>query len=86
MPGVAGDGVAEGGEDVVAVFADGGDVTADAEPVGGAVGGAVAAGDLHLGFRGAEVSFGSVVGERDLCVVDEPEDLRFVGLEALQQQ
>ena len=55
MPWVAGDGVVEGGEDVVAVLADGGDVAADPQPGLGSGAGAVAAGDLDLGLDRAEV-------------------------------
>jgi hypothetical protein len=46
----SGEGVVECGEDVAAVFADGGDVVADPQPALGAGGGAVAAGDLDLGL------------------------------------
>jgi hypothetical protein len=56
-PGISGDGVAQGGEYVVAVFAHGGDIAADAQPCGGAGGGAVAAGDLELGFDWAQPRF-----------------------------
>src|SRR6476659_11433358 len=61
LPGAAGDGVADGGHDVEAMLADGGDEAPDPEPVLGAGGGAVAAGDLQLGLDRPQVPFASVV-------------------------
>jgi hypothetical protein len=69
LPWLAGDAVADSVEDVDAVLAQGGDVGADSEPGSGSFFGAVAAGDLDLGFRGPEVSFRLVVGVRDGQVV-----------------
>ena len=58
--------------------------TADGEPGSGSFFGAVAAGDLDLGFRGPEVSFGLVVGVRDGQVVSEEQDLAVVVAEPFQ--
>lgn len=67
------------------MFADGGDVCAYAEPVGGAGGGAVAAGDLELSLDRAQVAFAAVVGERYGQVDGEAQHLGFAVAEAFEQ-
>jgi hypothetical protein len=67
------------------LFADGGDVAADAEPGFGSGGGAVAAGDLELGLDRSEVALGAAVGERDGQVVGEAQDLGLAVAEPFEQ-
>ena len=61
-PGVPGEGVADGGDDVRAVLARGVDVAADGVPVAGRGLGAEPSGDLLLGFRRPQVALGLVGG------------------------
>src|SRR5664279_6156080 len=84
LPCLAGDAVADSVEDVDAVLAQGGEVGADGEPCSGSFFGAVAAGDLDLGFGGSEVSFGLVVGVWDGQIVSEKQDLAVVVAEPFQ--
>src|ERR1035437_5383630 len=56
----AGEGVADGGEDLVSVLFRGGGVAADGVPVAGGFLGAEPAGDLLLGLRWPDVAFGLV--------------------------
>ena len=56
-PGVPGEGVADGGEDGVAVLGGSGRVAADGVPVPGGVLRAESAADLLLGFRRPRVAF-----------------------------
>jgi hypothetical protein len=74
-PGGAEEGVAQGGQDVGVVFGGGGDVAADGVAVPGGGLGAEAAGDLVLGFGGAQVAFGLVAGGRDAEVGGEAQDV-----------
>ena len=68
-----------------AVFAGGGDESADVCPGFRAGLGAVCAGDLDLCFGRAEIAFGLVVGERDGDVVGEAQDLVVPVTQAGQQ-
>src|SRR5262245_60676363 len=84
-PGVAGEGVAQGGEDVGAVFGGGGGVAADGVAVTGGGFGAQAAGDFLLGFGGAQVPFGLVGGGRDAGVKDEAQHVVFAVAQVFEQ-
>ncbi len=64
-PGVTGEGVADAGEDVGFVFADGVDVAADVEAVLGDLLAGEPTGDLLLGLGWAQVAFAEVVGGPD---------------------
>jgi hypothetical protein len=59
-PGVPGERVADGGEDLVPVLGGGGCVAADRVPVPGGGQRAEPAADLLLGFRGPRVAFGLI--------------------------
>ena len=62
LPGVAGDGRTDAGQDVDAVFAHGVDVGADVEAVLGGLRAGEPAGDLLLGLGRAQAAFADVVG------------------------
>src|SRR6266542_4078098 len=84
-PGVSGEGVADGGEDLVPVLGGGGCVAADGVPVAGGFFRAKPAADLLLGFRGTQVTFGLVGGGRDGGVGEEPQYVGFAVAQAFQQ-
>jgi hypothetical protein len=71
-PRVAGEGVAEGGYDVDAVFAGGVDVAANVEAVLGDVFAGQPAGYLLLGFGGPKVALRDIVRRPDAGVAAEP--------------
>src|SRR6266699_2955712 len=84
-PGVSGEGVADGGDDRLAVLACGVDVSADGVAVAGGGLGAEAAGGLLLGLRWPQVALGLVRGRRDPQVAQEPQDVVLAPLKAFQQ-
>src|SRR5512144_3050220 len=71
LPGVSGEGVADAGQNVDAVFAHGVDVAADVEAVLGDDLAGESPGDLLLGFGRAQAAFADVVGGPDPGVGDE---------------
>src|SRR3979409_1097203 len=85
LPGITGEGVADAGDDVGFVFADGVDVAADVEAVLGDGLAGESSGDLLLGLGGSQVAFAEVVGGPDPGVGAEGEDIVFVVVEELQQ-
>src|SRR3977135_219999 len=85
FPGVSGDGLAQGGDDVGAVFAGGVDVSANVESVLGDVFAGQPAGDFLLGLGGPQVALADVVRGPDPGVEAEPENVVFVVTAELQQ-
>ena len=85
LPGVSGEGVADAGQDVDAVFAHGVDVAADVEAVLGDDLAGEPSGDLQLGLGRAEAAFADVVGGPDPGVAGEPQDVVFAVAAELQQ-
>jgi hypothetical protein len=84
-PGVAGEGIVDGGQDVGAVLGGGGDVAADGVPVAGDLFGAEPAGYFLLGLGGSQVAFGLVGGGRDAQVGGEPQHIVLPVAQAFQQ-
>src|SRR5260370_37902337 len=72
-PGVAGEGVVDGGQDVGAVLGGGGDVAADGVPVAGGLLGAEPARYLLLGLGWPHIAFRLVGCGRDAQVGGEAE-------------
>ncbi len=82
---MAGEGIADRGENVFAVLAGGGDIAADRVPVPGDLLGPEPAGDFLLGFRGADVPLRLVGSRRDPQVGGEPEDVVAAVAQAFEQ-
>jgi hypothetical protein len=85
-PGVAGEGVADGGEDVVSVLGCGRCVPADGVPVPGGFLRAEPAADFLLGFRWSCVPFSLVARGGNRGVGQEPQDVGFAVPEAFRQE
>src|SRR5207342_2516056 len=85
LPGVSGEGVADAGQDVDAVFAHGVDVAADVEAVLGDDLAGEPPGDLLLGFGRAQAAFADVVGGPDPGVGDEQQDVGLAVAAEFQQ-
>src|SRR6266566_5022110 len=83
-PGVAGEGVADRSEDVLAVLGGGGYVAADGVPVPGCFPGPEPAGDFLLSLGGADVPLSLVGGRRDAQVGGEAEDVVLAVAQAFQ--
>jgi hypothetical protein len=74
------------GENAGAVLGGGGDVAADGVPVAGGLLRAEPAGDLLLGFRRPQITFGLGGGRRYLQVGKEAQDVVPAVAQAFQQQ
>jgi hypothetical protein len=85
-PGITGEGVADAGQDVDAVLAEGVDVAADVEAVLGGLRAGEPPGDLLLGLGRAQAAFADVVGGPDPGVGGEPQGVVFAVTAELQQR
>src|SRR5262252_7547854 len=84
-PGVPGEGVVDGGQDVGAVLGGGGDVAADGVPVAGDLFGAEPAGYLLLRLGGSDVPLGLVRSRGYAQVGGEPQHVVLPVAQAFQQ-
>src|ERR1700747_11318 len=84
-PGVTGDGLAQRGHDVDALFAGGVDVAADVQPVLGDVFAGQSSGNLLLRLCGTKIAFADVVRGPDWGVFAEAEHVVFAVAAELQQ-